>query len=62
LVARQEEIQINGMKSTAEIFPALPRLTDDLPAGAEVFSFYVSNCNSFIHIACADAMVKWRDD
>ncbi|HEX2327864.1 MAG TPA: hypothetical protein VHN74_04005 [Candidatus Angelobacter sp.] len=49
------------MPANAEIFPALPRLTPDL-ASTEVFSFYVSNWNSFIHIACADANIKWTEE
>ena len=62
LHARQEGIQIDSMPANAEIFHALPRLTADLPPGTEVFSFYVSNWNSFIHIACADARIIWGEE
>jgi hypothetical protein len=61
LIARREQIQIDGMPANAEIFPALPRLTPDL-ASTEVFSFYVSNWNSFIHIACGDARIQWAEE
>jgi hypothetical protein len=61
-VARQEAIQIDAMPANAEIFPALPRLTPDLAPGTEVFSFYVSNWNSFIHIACGDARIQWAEE
>ncbi len=57
-----EEIQIDGMPATADIFPGLPKLSAALPTGTEVFSFYVSNWNSFIHIACREATIKWCDD
>lgn len=54
-------LQIDGVITSAEIFPTLPRLKPQLPEDTEVFSFYVVNWNSFIHIAAADAKLIWAD-
>ena len=54
-------LQIDGMLASEEILPNLPKLLPYLPSGIEIFSFYVVNWNSFIHIAAAEAMLGWPD-
>jgi len=54
-------LQIDGSLADAKSFPQLPKLRPNLPADAEIFSFYVVNWNSFIHISAIKARLVWRD-
>ncbi|MFL6389829.1 MAG: hypothetical protein ACJ71U_20310 [Terriglobales bacterium] len=54
-------LQIDGMLTNERVFPCLPKLKSALPSGSEIFSFYVVNWNSFIHIAAAEATLVWSD-
>ena len=53
-------LQIDGMVADDKIFPVLSQLKPDLPPNTEVFSFYVVNWNSFMHIAAAEARLTWN--
>lgn len=52
-------LQIDGVLTNESVFPNLPKLKSALPPGTEIFSFYVINWNSFIHIAAAAAELIW---
>jgi hypothetical protein len=52
-------LQIDGMVADEKIFPMLSQLKPSLPSEIEVFSFYVENWNSFLHIAAAEAILNW---
>lgn len=54
-------LQIDGVVTDEKILEVLPKLKPELPADTEIFSFYVVNSNSFIHIAAAEATLVWRD-
>ena len=54
-------LQIDGVLTNESVFPDLPNLKPALPQDTEIFSFYVVNWNSFIHIAAADATLVWSD-
>ena len=54
-------LQIDGMLTNEEIFPNLPQLLPKLPLGIEIFSLYVANWNSFIHIATEGANLTWLE-
>jgi hypothetical protein len=54
-------LQIDGVLTNESVFPDLPNLKSVLPQGTEVFSFYVVNWNSFIHIAASEATLVWSD-
>jgi hypothetical protein len=54
-------LQIDGVLTNESIFPCLPTLKSALPHGIEIFSFYVVNWNSFIHIAATEAPIVWSD-
>ncbi len=53
--------QIDGMVANEKIFEVLPKLKPELPPNTEIFSFYVVNSNSFIHIAAKEADWVWQD-
>jgi hypothetical protein len=50
---------IDGMKTEQKWFPPLPALVNRMSAGTEVYSFYVNDWNSFIHIAAKEAKLTW---
>jgi hypothetical protein len=54
-----ETLQIDGIPTTAEIFPKLPELKSDLPQDVGIFSFFVNNWNTYIHIATQEAKLTW---
>ncbi len=39
----------------------LLKLKRELPPDAEIFSFYVENWNSYIHVSAADARLTWNE-
>jgi hypothetical protein len=53
--------QIDGVVTDEKVFAVLPKLKPELPPDTEIFSFYVINSNSFIHIAAKEANVVWQD-
>src|SRR5882672_7773179 len=52
-------LQIDGALAGENNFPDL-KLT--FPLDKEIFSFYVSNWNSFIYISASEATLTWVDD
>ena len=54
-------LQIDGMLPNESIFPNLPNLLPCLPPKTEIFSFYVNNWNSFIHIANENSNLTWLE-
>jgi hypothetical protein len=53
--------QIDGLEANDTVFPALPKLKPNLPLGTQIYSFYVANLNSFIHISAKNAALEWLD-
>lgn len=53
--------QIDAVPADEKIFEALPSLKSELPPDTEIFSFYVVNSNSFIHIAAQEVKLIWKD-
>ncbi|HLJ89517.1 MAG TPA: hypothetical protein VKZ53_22095 [Candidatus Angelobacter sp.] len=60
--ARSGTLQIDGVPANEEIFPGLRHLKANLPADADVYSFYVNNWNSYIHVAAQQAKLTWLDE
>jgi hypothetical protein len=52
-------LQIDGMTTTETIFPGLSKLKQQLPPETQIYSFYVVNWNSYIHIATGEAELVW---
>ncbi len=52
-------LQIDGMVTTETIFPGLLKLKQKLPPEVQIYSFYVVNWNSNIHIAAGEAELVW---
>jgi hypothetical protein len=52
-------LQIDAVVTNETVFPRLPKLKSALPSDTEIFSFYVVNWNSFIHVAAAEAKLLW---
>jgi hypothetical protein len=52
-------LQIDGVATTETIFPGLSKLKQQLPSQAQIYSFYVVNWNSYIHIAAGEAELVW---
>jgi hypothetical protein len=52
-------LQIDGLITNEKVFPSLPKVLPHLPPETAVFSFYVTNWNSFIHIAHQSANLTW---
>ena len=57
--AKPETLSIDGMTTNADIFPNLSVLRQKIPADVEIYSLYVANWNSFIHIAAKEACLTW---
>jgi hypothetical protein len=53
-------LQIDGMVADDKIFPVLSQLKPNLLPNIEIFSFYVVNWNSFMHIAASEARLTWN--
>lgn len=56
---KPDSLGIQGWITDERIFPMLHSLKAKLPSDAEVFSFFVENWNSFIHIS-AEAELIWK--
>jgi len=52
-------LQIDGMATTETIFPGLSKLKQQLSPETQIYSFYVVNWNSNIHIAIGEAELVW---
>jgi hypothetical protein len=57
----RDTLAIDGIPTSEEILPSLANLKAALPDGINCFSFYVSNWNSFIHVAAGLAKLTWAD-
>jgi hypothetical protein len=56
---KPDSLAIDGEVANERIFPQLNFLKGKLPSDVEIFSFYVLNWNSFIHIS-AEAELIWK--
>lgn len=52
-------LQVTAVPAETDKLPTLPQLVRALPEGVTVYRFFVSQWNSFIHLACRDASVVW---
>lgn len=55
-------LQVDGGPANEENFRDLSKLKANLSADTEIFSFYVVNWNSFIHVATDEAKLTWFDN
>ena len=56
---KAHSLNIDGQLTDERIFPGLHPLKQQLPSDIEIFSFYVEDWNSFIHIS-AEAELVWK--
>jgi hypothetical protein len=54
-------LAIDGIPTSEKILPSLANIKAALPDGVDFFSFYVSNWNSFIHVAAGVTTLRWRE-
>ena len=52
-------LQIDGVATTETIFPGSTKLKQQLPSETQIYSFYVVDWNSYIHIAAGEAELVW---
>jgi hypothetical protein len=54
-------LQIDGVLADESNFAEFARCKKEISPNTEIFSLYVSNWNSFIHIAAAVAKLVWNE-
>jgi len=59
LKPRYDDLTIDSNRAEEKWFPILPKIMQRLPAATEVYSFYVNDWNSWIHIASKEAKLTW---
>lgn len=57
--AEGKALTIDAGKTSEKSSPAPPIPLDQLPTGVSAYWFFVSDWNSFIHIAAMDAKLQW---
>jgi len=52
-------MDIDGVPTSATILPSLPALVRNPSDVQKFYSLYVYDWNSYIHLACAEAIIEW---